>query len=212
MIVNDPSLVMLAFRQAHSCARSPAQRRAIARASTVWRDTPEVGGANGVQTAVGCACRFGVGALFLAAVGDVVEAEAEAQVEAKTGAPIDPQAEKTIEQAVALTQAGADEPSVLAWLQAHSPNKAVYDAGVQAATAMREALVSSARESAQAVAEQARENLTLIMKPADTIAKSVADAQKDGAKIALTLVVGGLALGAFWIYTQSPTRGARSAR
>lgn len=216
MIVNDPSLVMIAFKQAHRYARTPGARRRVARAYNDWSQTAGIGGASVgaaagtfVGNAVGCACRHNVQGLLLAGVGDVTAAQVQANAEASAGRPLTPAEEQVVEQAVAIAQAPqVTDESMYEWIRQHAPTTIAYNAAVQAASDMRTAMgetATAAKDAVLEVSKQSAENVVTVLKPLTAPAERLVDTmdrgQKSGEKIAWALVIGGIGLGALWILT-----------
>lgn len=206
-IVYDPSLVMLAFRQArYRAAGSPRTQRAVEKAAVRWHDdaTPAMvsgGLPNHVGAAVGCAARYGVGALFLAAVGDVAAVEAEAQAEAELGRELSNEEKKTIEQAVMFAQAGVKDEPLYEWVRQQMPTTALVDAAMNAARSSRDAVLAAPNDARKAVQEflkEQSENAARVLKEGANLVDKTLEPGKDVLKaltaaevLATVLVIGG---------------------
>lgn len=153
-IVYDPSLVMLAFRHAEACA-PPSRRKAVRRAMVRWQDdatpVPVAGGLpNHVGVAIGCADRYGVGDLLLAAVSDVASTSAQTDAEEALGRELTRDETRVVEQAVAFAKKGADEESIFEWVRRQMPTTPVVDAAMQAARDTRDAIRAAPENMRQA--------------------------------------------------------------
>lgn len=209
MIVNDPSLVMLAFRQAHRRARTPRARRAVSRAYNTWAEGLQgpASGSVASTAAMACANEYGVEGLFLAGVADVAAAVATTAVEDDTGRELDQAEQAFVETAAqqATARATDSDASWSAWVQSlvGKASTEAYNAAVTAATAVRDAALAAQQQALDAAKDAAVEVTELVTAPA----RDLGAASKTAATTGTIVAVGLLALGGLWLWNQQNRKG-----
>lgn len=207
MIVNDPSLVMLAFRQAHRRARTPRARRAVSRAYNTWAEGLQgpASGSVASTAAMACANEYGVEGLFLAGVADVAAAAAAAAVEDDAGRDLN-QTEQAFVEAVAqqaAARAADSDASWSAWLNSlvSKTSAEAHKAAVNAAAAVRDTVLAAQRQALEAATDVAE----MVTQPA----RDLGAASKTAATTGTVVAVGLLALGGFWLWSQQGSKSRK---
>lgn len=206
MIVNDPSLVMLAFRQAHGRARTPAQRRAVNRAYNAWAEglNAPASGSVASTAAVACANEYGIYGLFVEGLADVAATVAAVGAEDAAGRELTSNEDWFVDQVRDMVAARVEDyEKVVAWIQSQATiGTPVYNAAISTAQAVRDTVLAAQQQALDAARDVADRAAQAAEKMTADVTRPAQQAVGTGKVVA----VGLLALAGFWLWSQSQPR------